>query len=202
MSRLNSWMRRLRNMRFRRKLKNTDFTIFASNCNGTMITHDLGQQFRSPFVNLWVTSGEFVQFLEQPHHYLEQELVFVESTYPYPVARLGDITLYFQHYESAQQVLQIWKRRKSRINWDNLFVMMTDRDRCTPDLLRRFDSLPYRNKVVFTHVPMPEIASAVYIPGFEDQDSVGVCSEFVDGWRGIRYYDSFDFVRWLNRESQ
>lgn len=198
MSRLNSWMRRLRNARFRRKLKNTEFTIFASNCNGTMIAHDLGQQFRSPFVNLWLTSEDFVRFLEQSRTYLEQELIFIESQYPYPVAKLGDIKLYFQHYATNEQAREAWDRRKERINWDNLFVMMTDRDNCTKELLCRFDALPYENKVVFTHVPMPDIASAVYIPGFEDQNSVGVCSEFVDSWRGKRYYDSFDFVGWLN----
>lgn len=198
MSRLNHWMRRLRNRSLRKKLKNQEFSIFASNCNGTMITHDLGQQFRSPFVNLWVKSGEFVRFLEQPREYLHQELVFIESPYSYPVAKLGDITLYFQHYETNEQALEIWNRRKQRINWDNLFVMITDRDGCDMDLLRRFDALPYQNKVVFTHRPVPEIASAVYIPGFESQDSVGVCSEFVNGWSGKRHYDSFDFVSWLN----
>lgn len=198
MSFLNSWLRKLRNRQFRKRLKNDRFSILASNCNGTMITHDLGQQFRSPLVNLWITSEEFVRFLEKPRAYLEQELVFVESHYSYPVATLGDITLYFQHYESPEQVREIWNRRKSRINWDNLFVMMTDRDGCDDALLHRFDALPYENKVVFTHVPRPDIASAVYIPGFENQDSVGVCSEFVDRWRGKRYYDSFDFVSWLN----
>lgn len=200
MSRLNGWMRRLRNIRFRKRLKNHSFTIFASNCNGTMITHDLGEQFRSPFVNLWIPSEEFVRFLEQPRAYLEQELRFIESSYSYPVAKLGDITLYFQHYENEEQALQIWNRRKDRIHWDNLFVMMTDRDQCTAELLKRFDALPYANKVVFTHVPMADIASAVYIPGFEDQPCVGVCSEFTDAWRGKRYYDSFDFVSWLNGE--
>lgn len=198
MSRLNSWLRRLRNKRFRRKLHNKEFSIFASNCNGTMITHDLGQQFRSPFVNLWLTSEDFVAFLEKPKAYLEQELVFMDSQYPYPVAKLGDISLYFQHYETPEQAAQAWNRRKERINWDNLFVMMTDRDNCTQALLHRFDALPYKNKVVFTHIPMPEIASAVYIPGFENQNSVGVCSEFTDRWRGKRHYDSFDFVSWLN----
>lgn len=198
MSRLNSWMRKCRNRRFRKRLKNEGFTIFASNCNGTMITHDLGQQFRSPFVNLWITSEEFVRFLEHPREYLDKELCFVDSTYSYPVAMLGDITLYFQHYESEKQVREIWNRRKGRINWDNLYVMMTDRDGCDDALLRRFDALPYDNKVVFTHVPQPEISSAVYIPGFEDQNSVGVCSEFVNGWSGKRHYDSFDFVSWLN----
>lgn len=198
MSRLNSWMRKCRNRRLQKRLKNREFTIFASNCNGTMITHDLGQQFRSPFVNLWLTSEDFVCFLEQPRAYLEKELCFVESRYSYPVAKLGDLTLYFQHYENEKQVREIWDRRKKRINWDNLFVMMTDRDGCDAALLRRFDALPYERKVVFTHVPVPEIASAVYIPGFESQDSVGVCSEFVNGWSGKRYYDSFDFVSWLN----
>lgn len=195
----NKWIRRYKRRRLRKKLRNHDFTILASNCNGGMICHELGEAFRSPFVNLWTYTPEFIRFLEDPKRYLDLQLEFVqEPGVKHPVAMLGDMRLFFQHYPTKEAVLEQWQRRKDRINWDNLFVLVTDQY-CTEEDLRRFDALPYKNKVVFTHIPMPQIASAVYIPGFENRDSVGVCSDFVDGWRGKRYYDSFDFVDWLNK---
>ena len=43
------------------RLKNTDVTLIASNCNGCCILHDLGLKFNSPFVNLWVEPSDFIR---------------------------------------------------------------------------------------------------------------------------------------------
>lgn len=200
MSRANVLLRRVIDGRNRRKLKNKDFSLFSSNCNGACICHDLGLRFRSPFVNLWLTAEDFVKLLEAPRDYLQAPLEFLEQReLSYPVARLRDITVYFEHYASEQEAREQWQRRAERVNWDDLFVLMTDRDGCTPELLRRFDALPYKNKAVFTHVPYPDIPSAVYIPGFEKNECVGVCSEFKNGYSGKKWYDAFDYVKWFNR---
>lgn len=183
----------------RARLKNRDFSLFSSNCNGACMCHDLGLAFRSPFVNLWMTAPDFVKLMGAPQDYLAESLDFLEETeYPYPVARLKDVRLYFEHYKTRDEAQQAWNRRKNRIQWDKLFVLMTDRDGCTEEVLRAFDALPYRNKVVFTHVPRPDIASAVYIPGFEKDEQVGVCSEFKNSWSGKKWYDHFDYVTWFN----
>lgn len=199
MSRMNMLLRRFIDENNRKHLKNTNFSLLANDCNGGCICHDLGVQFRSPFVNLWLNAPDFVAFLENPQEYLSAPLEFVEQTQvDYPVARLKDITLYFQHYASEREAREQWQRRTARINWDNLFVLMNDRNGCTPEVLRRFDALPYEHKAVFTHVPYPELASAVYIPGFESEGSVGVCSEFVNGHSGKKWYDAFDYVSWFD----
>ena len=79
----------------------------------------------------------------------------------------------------------------------NFFIMFTDRDGCNKELLIRFDNLPYKNKVVFTHNLMPEIKSAFYIEGFEKEEAVGALYEY-KGWNGKKYYDEFDYVSWFN----
>lgn len=87
------------------------------------------------------------------------------------------------------------------MNWDNIFVIFTDRSGCTLADLKAFDALPYKNKVVFTHVPYPEIKSAYYIKGYENEDKVGILSEWQDEKRPVRrMYDQFDFVGWFNGE--
>ena len=49
MSRLNIALRHFRNTYNRLRLKNKDFSLFSSNCNGGCICHDLGLAFRSPY---------------------------------------------------------------------------------------------------------------------------------------------------------
>jgi uncharacterized protein (DUF1919 family) len=199
MSRLNYWFRRIANVVRKSRLKNAEATIFSSNCIGGCISHDLNMKFQSPFVNLWIESPDYIRLLESPKEYLAQELVFIkQDEYPFPVAMLGDIKLFFAHYHSEKEAEEIWKRRCRRIDWDNLFIMMTDRDGCNEEILHRFDKLPYKHKIVFTHIPRPDIVSSAYIPGFENETQLGDCVEFVNSWSGKRYYDCFNYVKWLN----
>ena len=58
-----------------------------------------------------------------------------------------------------------------------------------------FDSLPYKNKIVFTNKPYSDITSSVYIKGFENESCVGVCYEWMNRFSGKRIYDQFDYVR-------
>lgn len=199
MSYSNYFFRKIINHANRLRLKNKTFSLFASNCNGGCICHDLGLQFRSPFVNLYLNAEDYIKFLENPKEHLDTPLEFLrDSGKTYPVGILKDITLHFVHYDSPKEAYDAWQRRKERIDWENLFVLMTDKDGCTEELLKQFDALHYRNKAVFTHVPMPHIRSAVYIPGFENAEEVGNCDAFVNNYSGKKYFDYFDYVKWFN----
>ena len=86
-----------------------------------------------------------------------------------------------------------------RINWDNLYILFTDRSQCSEDDLRNFDKLPFEHKIVFTHIPHPEIKSSFYIKGYENEDKVPILTSFQDEKTKIkRIYDQFDMVGWLN----
>ena len=199
MSYRNYIFRRLINGYNRLRLKNKEFSLFSSNCNGACICHDLGLRFRSPFVNLYLSAEDYVKFLTAPEAYLESSLKFLDGEEAaYPVAGLKDITIHFVHDSSPEEAEEAWKRRKQRIDWDNLFILMSDKDGCTEELLARFDALPYKNKVVFTHIPRPNVKSAVYIPGFETESEVGNCDAFVSEGSGRKYFDAFDYVKWFN----
>lgn len=77
-SRFRQFMRKGINKRGRVRLTNLNPTVFASNCNGGVIVHDLGLQFRSPSVNLFIRPQEYVKFLSDLSHYL-YEAHFVEG---------------------------------------------------------------------------------------------------------------------------
>ena len=126
-----------------KKLKNKDFSIIASNCNGTFLLHDLGLRFNSPFVNLWMKPDDFIRFLSKINHYLSCEMTFVEEAdISYPIGLLDDVRIYFQHYSTKEVAKEKWVERSNRINFNNLFIMFTDRDGCTYQNLRDFDALP------------------------------------------------------------
>ena len=187
------------NLNNRKRLKNRDFSLIASNCVGGTILHDLNLPFNSPFINLWLEPKDFLKFCERMNHYLDLDLRFtnVDGIY-YPVGVLDDIKLYFQHYSSEQEATSAWNRRKKRINMNNLFVMFTDRDGCTYEDLLRFDKLAIKNKVVFTHIKYPEISSSYYIPGFELETCVGQLMHSRNRISLKKYYDAFDYVSWFN----
>ena len=163
------------------------------------MVHDLGQRFNSPFVNLFVATKDFIKYLKNPHEYNAKDLDFLPPDGTYPKAMLGDIKLHFVHYKSNEEAIDKWKSRLSRLNFDNIFVIMTEQNECEYSDLVEFDNLPYEHKVVFTHKKYPLIKSSFYIKGFEDKREVGNLVEQQSFITGKRYYEQFDFVEFFNK---
>lgn len=183
----------------RLRLKNRQPTIIASNCIGTFIYYDMKLRFNSPTINLSFDMNDYVRFLEDLPWYLEQEIVPCEDErFDYPCGMVGNVEIRFNHYKSFKEAADKWNERKQRIDWDNLFIIGIDGDDCTYESLRRFNDLPYPNKVVFTHKPYPEFSSAYYLPGFEDMGGIGRTTDFMDQFLIRRYMDQFDYISFLN----
>lgn len=183
------------------KNNNKDFTIFSSNCIGGVISSELGVRFNSPFVNLWLYPNDYIKFLKNPKKYINCKLEFCkEENINYPIGVLDDIKIYFYHYKDQKDAELAWNRRKERINFDNLYVIFTDRDGCTYQNLVEFDNLPYKNKIVFTHKFYPEIKSSFYIKGYEDDDQVGNLVEQEGILVKKHKYEKFNYVKWLNHK--
>ena len=184
----------------RKKLKNKNPTVFSSNCNGAMILHDMQCRYNSPFVNLFIGAEDFLKFLKSPEDYLNTEPVEISSDMPFPVGRVKDITVYFMHYKSFDEARLKWVERSKRVDMDNLFIMMTDKNGCKENHIAEFDKLPYKNKVIFTHIPYPKYKSAYYIKGFENEKECGILSDDKPGFFKRRWLDDFDYVKFFNRE--
>ena len=177
-------------------MKNHNFTILSQNCIGGVIYSDLGEKFLSPTVNLYMDSLDFIKFLENIEYYLNiEKMEFTKSEYP--IGYLEDLIIHFVHYKNAREAQEKWNERKKRINWENLFVIMTDRDGCNPEIMHRFDKLPYKNKIMFTH-QKEKYDWAIYLKRYEKEKEVGSLVEFANVF-GTRFYqESFDCVEWLN----
>lgn len=185
----------------RKRLKNLNPTIISSNCNGGIIYHDLKLPFNSPTINLSMDTDDFIKLVGNLKYYLEQEIVEIEDkNYDFPCGMLEDIKIRFNHYKTFQEAVDKWNERKKRINWDNIYVMGIDGDNATYESLKKFDELPYENKVIFTHKSYPEIKSSHYIKGFEEDQGVGVLIYFKNKFWIRRYLDDFDYVSFFNKK--
>ena len=201
-SAINKLQRKAINQTYQKRLTNQGMSVISANCVGAFILHDLNQPFNSPFVNLYLDPSDFVRYLQNIEFYQAQPLQFIQTEKSYPVGLLDDLKVHFMHYHSEQEAKEKWEARSQRLDFNNLFIMMTDKDGgkgAKYEHLQAFDNLPYPNKVVFTHKPYPELESAFYIKGFENENEVGDLFTF-SGWNGEKYYDQFDYVSWFNQK--
>nr|WP_325182954.1 DUF1919 domain-containing protein [uncultured Oscillibacter sp.] len=186
----------------RARLRRSDFSIICTNCIGGVMYHDLSLEFLTPTVNLTISMPDLVKLAGNLKWYMEQPLLELDLGKPYPVAQLGEgddsIQVDFIHYDTFQDAQEKWEERKRKINYDRLVLIGAEKQGCNYEILRRFDQLPWPNKLIFTRVPYPEFSSACYIKGFEDQSELGTLTNFKPQFFKRRYMDDFDYVSFLN----
>ena len=182
-------------------LKNKDFTLLSNNCNGGVISSELGVRFNSPFVNLNINPRDYVKYLKNLDYYSKLPIKVEFTDREYPMGFLGDLTIEFIHYRTCEEAEQKWIERTKRINTKNLFVMLTEQEDCTEELIREFNDLPFENKVVFTYKKHENIGCSVYLEKFKDNPrGVYMFLGFENRISAKRKFDCFDFVSWFNGE--
>lgn len=202
MSRLNRIFRKRINKKMQKKLVNKDFSLFCNNCTAAFLLHDLGLRFNSPCVNLFMYEPDYLKFISDLKHYQGCELKFIKTNHNYPVAELDDITIYFMHYESEQEAENKWIQRFKRINYDNMFFILHQREKCTDEIIKQFDDLPYKNKVSFTCKPYPQYKSNFCIENNETNGYLDHLYTYKNRFTGKKHYDDFDFVEWFNNSNK
>lgn len=189
---------KLARKRARKKIRNKNITIFCSNCIGGIIYHELGMHFMSPTINLRIYSNDFIRFLLNINAYLEKKLEFIEPTEGCPAAMLGDVLITFTHFSNNKEAEVKWEERKKRINWNNVYIILNDRDNVTEDNIRSLDAVPCKNIVVFTSQKYESIPYTFQITEFFNEPCVGdlISRSRITGMR--KYEQYFDYVAWLN----
>lgn len=197
-----SLLRRKLDSNNRANLVNRDFSIICSNCVGGVISHSLGLPFKSPTVNVFLYPKDYLKLIYHLRHYMtikempeDREASILTG---YRVGILDDIRLYFGHCPDFQWARTKWFERSERVNYDNLYFIMIERDGCKEDDLRKFDKYPSRHKVVFTTRERPDLKSAYYIPGATQDGQVIDLVGYKGKMTGRRWIDDFDYVSFLN----
>lgn len=212
---LNKFGRSLAILQRKRRLKNHSFSIISNTCTGGVIAHNVGEQFRSPTVNLVIYEDQFLTFCEHLKEYSECSLEkpadeemekFKHVNYPVGVLRgsdkgLSDINLFFVHYKSFEEAQAKWYLRFKRINYDDVFVIMDRGLDASEEILDRFYKLPYKHKVFFTDRRDKQRWPDNFVFSFYTPRHYKSGCLYNNVWKGIyvhHWMDEFDYVTWLN----
>lgn len=198
--RTNPWFASFR----REKLKRTDFTIISNNCWAGSVYRYFGLPYLSPTAGLYFFGTDYVKFVSDLRHYVNQKLEFIPATdsshaeilsrrneLDKVVAKLDDIEIVFLHYSTPKEAEEKWKRRCSRINWDNLFIKFSQMNECSNHDLRDFDALDFPNKICFVARPMQDLQCGIPASPLS-------CSEDEVVNDTDRFHYGFDLIKWLN----
>ena len=197
------------------KLKNHSFTIISNTCVGGVMTHNVGEQFRSPTVNLIIYEDQFLLFCRHLKEYsicpmesptAEEQKQFEQYSYPVGILRgatagLPDINLYLVHYKSVEEARAKWEARYQRINYDDIFIAMDRGIEAKEEILDAFHELPYEHKVIFSQFDDPQRWPCNFHPSFYTAEHFVSGAMYKNIQKGLfRYHwmDEFDYVRWLN----
>ncbi len=185
--------------RQRRRLKNRSFSLLTGNCVGGYLYHQLGLGFTSPTINMMILNQDFKKLILNPEHYMNLvPTPYEDPKYPgVPSALLGDIVLHFTHYLTSEEGIAAWEKRKRRIDYDNLYVIISDIDLSRKDIEELRD-VKCRKLVVMTSREY-DMDYCLYLPEFKGREHVGeLLGKTLSGkWKFEKY---FDFVDWVNSD--
>lgn len=128
-------------------------TVISRDCIGGVLYKRMGAQFTSPTINLYMTNEDFLLFCANLELFLLKSLEQEKSDRAYPVglirSDLGDVHLYFIHYLSFEEAKACWERRKARVNYSNIILIMNAENDANEAVIQRFNCLPYK-KILLT----------------------------------------------------
>ena len=206
-----SWTNKRRNSYYKKmqqRLTNTTPTIIASDCFGGLVYHNLGLQFTSPTINLYIEKDDFIAFVQHLKEYLDTDIIEIpNSDTPYPMGEMIynniPVRLHFMHYDTFEQAKQKWNERKKRINWNNIYVILTIESNATQEDISLFDNLPYNNKLLIVDKNEFNYTHAVTCSVFQKKNyRHGKILDYTSRFSKKRYMDEIDYVSFLNQPNE
>lgn len=136
-------------------IKKSKVSIISPNCFAGLAYHALGMEFYSPTINMHF-GGEtknYLEFLKGFPDNIDGEVKYYGTEYDsvlkrnYPVGKLNNVYLYFNHYTDFDEAVDFWNRRKGKINYNNMLFILTTN---TYEYLREFEQIPLKRKICFS----------------------------------------------------
>ena len=148
-----------------KELRRSNLSIISMGWWAGIAYYKLGLPELSPTIGMYTTEENFMNFLPEARWHMKKDLHFERTEYNpdlginYPIFWLDGTQWFMNGYANDAAALETWNNRKEKINWSNVLVTMHT---SSPEVLERFDCLPYAKKVCF--VPFDtELESGFYI---------------------------------------
>lgn len=118
-------------------------SILSCNCWGGILCHTLGMECLSPFKNLSVSARDMLHIASNLEDYMQEELIFSRwsvdpnSKQKYPIMYCKNVEIHFNHDTNIDEALIKWNRRRKKINFNNVLVMIyTDEKKIVEDFIQ------------------------------------------------------------------
>ncbi|MCM1139748.1 MAG: DUF1919 domain-containing protein [Muribaculum sp.] len=181
----------------RKRLKLNSISLLTGNCIGGYLYHQLGLQFNSPTINMMIKNPDFLKLILKPEYYMSvKPKPYQSQEFPeIPCAKLDDIVLHFTHYSSVEQGINAWCKRRERIDYENLYIIISDIGLDNDDI-KKLSQVRCKKLVLMT-CRKYNYDYCLYIPEYEGMEHVGqlLGKTLCGKWNFERY---FDFVGWVN----
>lgn len=182
------------------EVKKAQISIISRNCWAGLCYNYLGLPFNSPFINMFFKPSDFNKLIKWFDYYLSVPLEFERMDFEnnlkreYPVGRLDDIFLYFNHYESFEEAKTCYDRRKERINKENLIFISST---VSESVEKEFDDIPHARKVIF--VPYDSaLKSSIRINYTDEEKSSGITFGMKSNYIANGMNPLFDLLSFLH----
>ena len=158
------------------KLKIKNPTIISNNCWAGIVSQYLGIKYYTPTIGLYFYADEYIKFISNFNYYIKLPIKVIETekSKHYEemkkkehekaiVGVLDDVEIVFLHYKTKEEVVEKWKRRVERINYDCIIFKFCNQNSCTDELIKKFDDLPLDNKICFSSKEYKDLKSVIWI---------------------------------------
>ena len=166
----------------------------------------MGLKFCSPTINLYFSKEDFILFCENLRGFLTSELTeFVDPdlTFPVGILKYNDtcIKINFLHYSSFEEAKEKWDERKERVDYSNIVIIWVIPEQLTEKDIRRFDSLPYKRKLLISYDNITNSKNVVINRVFKKKNFYpGKIMSYPSIFSTKKYLDEIDYVDLLNSE--
>jgi len=184
------------------RLKNKP-TIISRDCIGGVLYNDYNLPFLSPTINLEFSNKDFFLFCNYLDEFLNTDMVDISSeNFEYPVGLLrnkyGDVTVYFRHYDNFETALSCWERRKKRVDYKNIYIIMCIGPNGDKKTIEDFEKLNYKHKILLSsNINVEKYPNCFnmkcYENGYKDSliqhISKYSCKRFLNEFNWLKFFD-------------
>ena len=194
---------------FRKKNLNVQNpTIISNNCWAGIVSQYLGIKYYTPTIGLYFFAEEYIKFLERFDYYIKQDLKIIDtkdSKYydemikknhqNTVVGKLDDVEIVFLHMKTGKEAIEKWNKRVKRINRRNIIFKFCEQNECSSEHIKRFENLPFKNKICFTTKEYPEYKSVIWFKDqFKNEEVVR------DYYESHKYLNIIDYINNMEEE--